>query len=134
METQTSLAPIATFAACRLAVGCASTPEGAAAQNKEYPIAESIFREGDLKKYPTIVYQHPIEEVRRAAVRALAFVGCKIETEEDYFIRGKRPQKLGLFVGVSEIADRKPMSGWIGIFRSSGWLASKAGTSKWSRN
>jgi hypothetical protein len=82
-----------------LALGCASTPEDASARKMRYPTADSILKEGDVKKTPPTVYQHPIEEVRPAAARALSFVGCKVDTQEDFFVSGKRPQKMGLFVG-----------------------------------
>jgi hypothetical protein len=81
--------------------GCASTPKGetAVTRNKNYPTAEAIFKEGDVKNKPPTSYPRPIEEVRPAAARALTFVGCKLEEQEDFFIKGKRPQKMGLFVG-----------------------------------
>src|SRR6266478_5754803 len=99
MKTSRPLVLIASVCSCLLAVGCASTPEGQATQKKKYPTAESIFKEGDVKNHPPTVYQHPIEEVRPAAARALSFVGCKIERQEDFYIEGKRPQKWGFFVG-----------------------------------
>ena len=37
--------------------------------------------------------------MRPAAARALSFVGCKIERQEDFYIEGKRPQKWGFLVG-----------------------------------
>ncbi len=85
-----------------LLVGCASSPkqpEAGSARNKHYPTAEAIFKEGDVKNHPPTVYPNPIDEVRPAAARALAFVGCKLEEQEDFFLKGKRPQKWGLLVG-----------------------------------
>ena len=99
MKSSRPLVLIASVCGCLLAIACASTPEGQATQKKKYPTAESIFKEGDVKNHPPTIYQHPIEDVRPAAARALSFVGCKIERQEDFYIEGKRPQKWGLFVG-----------------------------------
>lgn len=80
-----------------LILGCASTPKDAA--RAKYPTPESILTENDVKNNPPTVYDRPIEEVRPAAARALAFVGCKLEVQEPFFITGHRPNKFGLFVG-----------------------------------
>ena len=93
MKTSSALVLIASVCGCLLAIGCASTPEGQTTQEKKYPTAESIFKEGDVKNHPPTIYQHPIEDVRPAAARALSFVGCKIERQEDFYIEGKRDRK-----------------------------------------
>ena len=90
---------ITALCGCLLALGCASTPKDTASQKKKYPTAESVLKAGDVKGKPPTVYEHPIEEVRPAAARALNFVGCKVETQEDFYVAGKRPQKWGFFVG-----------------------------------
>lgn len=82
-----------------LAVGCASPGGDAASKKKKYPTTESVLNVDYVKKNSPTIYQHSIEEVRPAAARALSFVGCKIETQEDFYVEGKRPNKMGFFVG-----------------------------------
>jgi hypothetical protein len=65
----------------------------------KYKTADAILKENDVKNKPPEVFSKPIEEVRVAALRALSFVGCKINHREDFYIAGRRPNKFGLFVG-----------------------------------
>ena len=97
MKKQNCITLITALCGSLLAIGCASTPNGAS--RAKYPTADSILKENYVKEKPPTVYQHPIEEVRPAAARALNFVGCKVETQEDFYITGKRPNKMGFFVG-----------------------------------
>jgi hypothetical protein len=52
-----------------------------------------------VKNHSPTAYQHPIEEVRPAAARALTAVGCQLNAQEEFLLRGRRPNKFGLFVG-----------------------------------
>jgi hypothetical protein len=81
-----------------LTFGCASTQEGVA-KKMRFPTPDSILKEDDVRKNPPTVFQVPIENVRPAAARALVYVGCKVDTQEDFYVAGKRPQKMGFFVG-----------------------------------
>src|SRR2546422_515951 len=87
--------------------GCASAPLDkdpmkAAIMPQEqwkYKTADAIMKEGDVKNHPPEVFQNSIDDTRVAALRALSFVGCNIERREDFYVTGKRPQKMGFFVG-----------------------------------
>jgi hypothetical protein len=94
-----------------LLIGCASDPKNSSSTPATTPAKpaklklgdteESVRKEGDVKKKPATTLHQPIETVRVAAARALTLVGCKIEENDKhpYFVKGKRPQKMGLFVG-----------------------------------
>jgi len=99
MRIRNRIALATALCACLLAAGCASTPKGTTSQKKKYPTAESVLKSGDVNGKPPTVYEHPIEEVRPAAARALSFVGCKVHTQEDFYVAGRRPNKMGFFVG-----------------------------------
>lgn len=84
--------------------GCASAPKdkeakAAPSRNKQFPTADAVLRHEDVKEKPPTVFAKPIEDVRPAALRALNFVGCNIHQQEDFYLAGKRPQKMGFFVG-----------------------------------
>jgi hypothetical protein len=42
---------------------------------------------------------HPIEAAQKAAVNALAVIGCTIKKEDPTYVEGKREHKVGVFVG-----------------------------------
>lgn len=72
------------FAALALVValltGCASTPA--------------------LKKAgPGTMFQQPIATVQKAAVEALSATGFNVTKQQPTYVEGKRPRKVGLFVG-----------------------------------
>jgi hypothetical protein len=74
--------------------GCATTSTPKSSMSKE-----QILRQPDVKGHPPTVFQHPLEEVRQAGMRALVAVGCEIKIQEPLFLAGERPHKFGLFVG-----------------------------------
>lgn len=94
---------------CLLLVsGCSSTPkneQGADAQkvkadSKNVSMTkEQILEQKDVKGHAPTVYAQPLESVREAALRALTFVGCEIKKQEPFFVSGRRPNKVGFFVG-----------------------------------
>jgi hypothetical protein len=63
-----------------LLAGCASTPKAAKAKE-------------------AVMFEHPIDKVRAAAVDALAVTGFDIKKEEPNYVEGFRPRKVGLVVG-----------------------------------
>jgi hypothetical protein len=81
-------------AALVLVAGCASTPHHATPLTQE-----QILQQPDVKDKPPVIFHKGLEEVRRAGVRALNFVGCKLDVQEPLFLSGERPRKFGLFVG-----------------------------------
>lgn len=65
--------------------GCASTSNQTAAKQPEGK--------------PGVVFEQPIAKAQQAAVDALAVVGCDIKKQEPTYVEGRRPNKMGLFVG-----------------------------------
>lgn len=74
--------------------GCGSVPKHPDTMTKE-----DVLLQPDVKGKPPVVFQKGHEEVRQAGLRALVFVGCEIKTQSPYFLCGRRPNKMGLFVG-----------------------------------
>ena len=97
--------PIALAGVLSFALGCASTPKAGDAANAAVtsPQAgmskEEILKQPDVKGKPASQFQQPLEKAREAALRALTFVGCEIKKQEPFFVSGRRPNKMGLFVG-----------------------------------
>jgi hypothetical protein len=97
--------PILLAGALSLILGCSSTPKGGEAKSKPAPPMQSgmskeeILKQPDVKGKPATHFQQPLEKTREAALRALTFVGCEIKKQEPYFVSGRRPNKMGLFVG-----------------------------------
>jgi hypothetical protein len=60
---------------------------------------ERILMQADVKGKPPVVFARNLEDVRQAALRALTFVGCKVNRQESLFLSGSRPHKFGLLVG-----------------------------------
>lgn len=48
---------------------------------------------------PGIVFQQSLEKTRNAAIDALVVLGFDIKKQEDSYIEGYRPHKVGFFVG-----------------------------------
>jgi hypothetical protein len=92
IKTQTIL--MALPFALLFVVGCASTPKEGTEMTKE-----QILEQPDVKKKPALVFQKSMEEVRPAGVRALTMVGCEMKKQQTYYLEGRRPNKMGLFVG-----------------------------------
>ncbi|MGA2279066.1 MAG: hypothetical protein ABSG80_02040 [Verrucomicrobiota bacterium] len=92
MKTLVSIAGLA--AGLVLLAGCASTPNHATPLSKE-----QILLQPDVKDKPPVIFQKGLEEVRLAGLRALTFVGCEVKTQEPLFLSGRRPNKVGFFVG-----------------------------------
>lgn len=92
---------LAVGVAAAVAGGCASTGNGGNGGGKVKLGAteESVLAHEDVKKGTPVVFSAPIDRVREAGLRALTFVGCKIEEQQPFYLRGERPQKIGLFVG-----------------------------------
>ena len=80
-----------------LFTGCASTPKNEGA-NGSISMEEILNQKDVAGKAPT-VFQQPLERTRVAAIRALTFVGCEIKQQQPYYVSGRRPNKVGLFVG-----------------------------------
>ena len=97
--------PIALVGALSLAQGCSSTPKSnnatsaAGAAPQAGMSKEEILKQPDVKGKPPTQFQQPLEKAREAALRALTFVGCEIKKQEPFFVSGRRPNKMGLFVG-----------------------------------
>lgn len=80
--------------------GCASAPqEKQEKQAKGSMTKEEILLRPDVKGHPPVVFAKNLDDVRQAGLRALTFVGCEIKTQEPLFLSGRRPNKIGLFVG-----------------------------------
>ena len=77
-----------------LGSGCGTMPKKGVNLTKE-----QILEQEDVKKKQPEVFNKGLEEVHQVAKRALVFVGCTIAQEQPYFLAGKRPHKVGLFVG-----------------------------------
>jgi hypothetical protein len=77
-----------------LITGCASTTKHATPLTKE-----QILEQPDVKKKAPVVFKKGVDDVRQAGVRALTFVGCEVKVQEPFFLAGRRPNKVGLFVG-----------------------------------
>lgn len=60
---------------------------------------EKVQNNPDVKGKTPIVFQQPLARVNEAAARALVGVGCEVKRNEPYFASGRRPNKMGLFVG-----------------------------------
>ncbi len=75
-----------------LLAGCASTPKTSFSK-------EQILQQEDVKGKKPIVYANGLEQVRQAGLRALVFVGCEVKVQQPYYLSGRRPNKVGLFVG-----------------------------------
>lgn len=60
--------------------GCASTPKASDAK-------------------ASVVFQQPVEKVRKAAADALEVTGFDIKKQEPAYVEGFRPHKVGFFVG-----------------------------------
>lgn len=60
--------------------GCTATPERAIPE-------------------PGIVFDQSIDDTRRAALDALVVFGFEIKEETDTYVEGRRPRKIGFFVG-----------------------------------
>lgn len=94
-----------------LIAGCASNPKdpptgstGAQTAKEPAPSAktmsvEEILKHEDVKGHPPKVFAQPLDKAREAALRALTFVGCELKKKEPYYVSGRRPNKIGLFVG-----------------------------------
>lgn len=91
---KTILATGVLAASCLWISGCASGPSGKTSMTKE-----EILMHPDVKNRPPQVYAKNVDEVRQAGLRALTFIGCEIKTQEPLFLSGRRPNKMGLFVG-----------------------------------
>lgn len=91
----TSILPLAGTLAASLLVltGCATAPE----HTGPYTKAE-ILQQPDVKDQAPAIFPNDLEQVRKASLRALNFVGCEIKTQEPFFLSGARPVKMGLFV------------------------------------
>jgi len=63
-----------------LLAGCASTPD-----------------QKDVKV--SAVFPQPLEKVQKAAVDALTVTGFEVKKQEPTYVEGKRPRKMGVFVG-----------------------------------
>jgi hypothetical protein len=74
--------------------GCASQPA-----HKTPLTKEQILLQSDVKNKPPVVFQKGLEEVRAAGLRALTFVGCKVDVQDPLYLSGQRPRKFGLFIG-----------------------------------
>ena len=91
------------LAAASLLAGCASTPKDTdpakaamvPPEKWKFKTADDVLKDADVKGKPPEVFQKPIEEVRAAALRALSFVGCHIKHREDFYVMGRRPNKMG---------------------------------------
>ncbi len=46
-----------------------------------------------------VIFEKPLADVRAAAIDALVVCGFDIKKEEDNYLQGLRPRKMGLFVG-----------------------------------
>jgi len=81
--------------------GCASSPapEKQATPGNGSMTREQVLLQDDVKGKTPTVFNQGVDEVRKAALRSLTFVGCEIKTQQDYFLSGRRPNKFGLFVG-----------------------------------
>lgn len=51
---------------------------------------------------PRAVFQQPVEKIWKAAVDALVVLCFGIKKQEDFFVEGFRPRKVGFFVGRGE--------------------------------
>lgn len=60
---------------------------------------EQILEQKDVKGKTPTVFAQPLDKTREAALRALTFVGCEIKKQQPYYVSGRRPNKVGLFVG-----------------------------------
>ncbi len=88
-------------------VGCASTPKQTdptlasqvPREKWRFKTPEAVLQDDDVKGKTPDEFNKPLAETRMAALRALSFVGCKIDRQEDYYVVGKRPHKMGFFVG-----------------------------------
>lgn len=60
---------------------------------------EQILEQEDVKGKTPTVFACPVEKVREAGLRSLTFVGCKVDQQEPYYLKGSRPHKMGLLVG-----------------------------------
>jgi len=104
MKTRRNIV-IAAISVSLLCVGGCSTSSGsakttAATGSSDAMSPEKVLSHEDVAgKAPAAVYQAPIAKVREAGIRALTFVGCKMKIDEPYHLRGRRPNKVGLFVG-----------------------------------
>jgi hypothetical protein len=101
-------APVALACGLALAAGCASAPkEKAAAAEKPAVSApsqggmtqEQVLNHEDVKGKPPTGFQQPLDKTREATLRALTFVGCEVKKNQTYYVSGRRPNKMGLFVG-----------------------------------
>lgn len=77
--------------------GVASVDASAASKSKNTPARA----ESSAKKPKTVVRElpYPVDQVRVAALEAMAKIGCKIKKDSKGYIEGKRPNKVGLAVG-----------------------------------
>lgn len=46
-----------------------------------------------------VLFQHPTERARDAAMDALAVLGFDVKKTEPLYVEGSRPRKMGLFIG-----------------------------------
>ena len=83
------------------ATGCASTEKASTSGlRKEAGMSkEAILAHEDVKAGKAVSFSHPLATVHQAAQRALVFVGCELKKNEEFYISGRRPNKMGLFVG-----------------------------------
>ncbi len=71
--------------AASMVAGCASSSGGKAASAPE--------------KATPVVFDHSLAATQQAAVDALTVIGCDIKTQDPNYVEGRRPNKMGLFVG-----------------------------------
>ena len=82
--------------AAGLLAGCASSPKQEPTVNAGQPPALARM---PSRGEPATVFEQPLAKTRQAALDALVVVGCKIKKQEPTYVDGRRPNKMGLFVG-----------------------------------